>query len=208
MSNFKFAIFDFDGTLVDSAASMVPIYRNSLKAVGEDCTAAEAREYMHHSLLQVIRMRGMSDEKQIASFVKEIIRQVDLPENVALIETYSETISVLKSLKERGMKLAIVSGNSSTHIREYLSKEGIADSFVTIVGNDVCPTPKPAPDPLLMAMQAAPEFTKEEVIYIGDSLQDVECAKNAGVTGILLDRCNEHSSFAGERARDLTYLLR
>ena len=54
----RIVIFDFDGTLFDTADAMVVIFRKSFQEVGMGCTEEEARHYMHQSLQEKIDVGG------------------------------------------------------------------------------------------------------------------------------------------------------
>ena len=47
---------------------------------------------------------------------------------------------------------------------------------------------------------------KNECIYIGDSLQDVACAENAEIDGILIDRKGEYADYSGKKILSLKEL--
>jgi HAD superfamily hydrolase (TIGR01549 family) len=114
-------------------------------------------------------------------------------EDLKKIEVFPEVSEVLGTLKKNDKKIAVVSGNSVTHIGRVLKIIGLDQYFDFYVGGDSTKNPKPFADPLLKAMELSGNPLKETCLYIGDSLQDPECAKNAGIDGFLLDRKNEYA---------------
>lgn len=204
----RLAIFDFDGTLVDSELSLIEVYKEGFAAINETCSPEQAREYMHHSLKEVIVERKIIEEKRIILFVKTVIEAIDNENNLKLIKPYPEVENVLKTLQNHNFNLAIVTGNSKTHVEKVLKQYGLYHYFEYVVDSIICSVPKPAPDPLLMCLDHFPDVKKEGTFYVGDSLQDIESAKDAGIDGYLLERKNEYPSFAGRKFHDLEAMLK
>ncbi|MBQ2494101.1 MAG: HAD-IA family hydrolase, partial [Bacilli bacterium] len=66
---------------------------------------------------------------------------------------------------------------------------------------------KPHPEPILLACQELGVPADSSVLYVGDSLQDAECAKAAGVDYVLIDREGELSDYPGWKIASLEELL-
>ena len=63
--------------------------------------------------------------------------------------------------------------------------------MLTMVGNDTYHRPKPDPEPILIALEQTGFLEKkDEVVFVGDSDQDIKCAKAAGVDPIIVKRSN------------------
>ena len=86
---------------------------------------------------------------------------------------------MLKELKQRGMKIAVVSNKPDEAVK-ILCKEYFGEYVDVAIGATENMARKPAPDALLKAMDEL-GVTKEEVMYIGDSDVDIATSKNAGV---------------------------
>lgn len=186
----KLAIFDFDGTLFDTYESLVIVYQKGFQKIGLPCTREECAIHMHHSLEQTIRARQIP-EHLITPFVKEIIRALDDEDALKAIRQFPETLEAIRRTKKAGLTLAIVTGNSSEHVRNVLKMNQLNDDFETIIGSDICQESKPSPAPLLMALKKHPEITKEEAFYIGDSFQDVDAAKAVPMDSALIERVKD-----------------
>lgn len=206
MKQYKLYIFDFDGTLVDSYPTMLDIFNSSFRMIGQTCTPQQVMHYMRGSLIAVIGERGLSDS-QTNLFVGAIMAGIANKEFNKKTKVYYDTVDVLTRITSKGAKCAIVSNNSVPHIVEILNNNNIADLFDGIVGNDTCKTPKPAADPLLMVMDMFKGIDSKDVCYIGDSVNDYECALNAGVDGYLLDRNNEYANVNAPKIVTLWDLL-
>ena len=66
--------------------------------------------------------------------------------------------------------------------------------FGKIVGATDAPNDKPAPDPVHMAMGDSSASQYENLWFVGDSVVDIQCARNVGATAILIgDELTGHS---------------
>lgn len=206
MKPYKCYLFDFDGTLFDTADSLFEVYYAGLAAVGQSCTKEETSSFMHVSLDEMGRSRGMCFFKR-KRFILAIDKALDYPSSLAKIKTYSDVIPVLEALKRRGAILGIVSGNRVPHIKAVLETFHLASYFSFLVGSSIIRKPKPSGDPIRHAIRLAGGVKASETVYVGDSLQDPETANNGGIAGILLDRKAEYASFSGTTIRSLSELL-
>ena len=204
---FDVYLFDFDGTLVDSRESLVPVFRAGYSVVGREVSEEECSRWMHINLRQSLEDSGIPEE-QYETVVKAIIASLDLPESLALIRLYGDTLRVVRELKARGKRLGIVSNNGSAHIRNALRVLNVEeDLFDCVVGSDMFQNGKPSAEPIELALEILGEKKSKAVVYVGDSLQDPECAENADVSGILVDRENVHPDYGGIRIPSLKELL-
>lgn len=207
MKQYELYFFDFDGTLFDSYKSLVHVYDEAFRTIGQSSDEKDARVFMHMSLEETLRVRGVTDPKERKTFLAGIAKAIDDPKYVALTAIYPDVREVLAELKKRGRGIGLVSGNSPIHIALVLKEYGLSGYFTAVVGSSDLYRPKPFADPILHGLKSFPDTEKKDAVYIGDSLQDPETAFNAGVDGILLDRNNEYISYEKKKIRTLRELL-
>ncbi len=188
--NKKLVIYDFDGTLFDTYESLVLVYQRGFAAIGMECTKEECAHHMHHSLGETIMERKVP-ENLIPLFVEKIVDALDDDDVISLIKPFPETLDALKRCDKACCKLAIVTGNTTTHVHKVLKYYGWDEYFSCVIGSDICPETKPNPAPLNKALSSFPIISKEEAVYIGDSLQDLEAAKRAGIDSYLVNRASK-----------------
>lgn len=193
MEEFDVYLFDFDGTLVDSHDSLKEIFKRAYKAVGVDVDDNFILHLMRVQLQQGYReLNAPQDEDSINLFASEIIRLLDDEEITKLVKNYDDVKQALFILHSMGKKLGIVTSNNQKHVRDVLRHLGIDESyFSVIVGNTETKKHKPNPDPILKALELL-NISSDGVCYVGDGLDDMECAVNSGVYPILLDRLDEY----------------
>lgn len=173
-------IFDFDGTLIDTAPDLIRATNLYLESQGfEPLPAAAIRNEI-----------GMGLRKFIADIYPNHhhdegkIKQIEL-DFLAIYEREYLTSpdpfpGVLQFLAEWDQKAAIVSNKRARFIQPILQKVGL-DTYPwsAIIGGDTYPTMKPHPAPLLAAIEAA-GATPETTLIVGDGFPDVHGALAVG----------------------------
>ncbi len=186
MKQYQTYIFDFDGTTFDSASTMGPVFRAGFEAIGRTCTDEQGQEYMHHSIEALAKAEHFED--RFEEFINAVAVALDWPETIAATKVFPDAEEALKELRKRGKKIGIMSGNITSHINLVLRNLKMEDAFDVVVGSDLIQHPKPAPDGILLACERLGVKADRDVLYIGDSEQDIQAAEAAGVDGVLIDR--------------------
>lgn len=205
MKEYDVYLLDFDGTTFDTSESLFPVFLHGFEAIGKKCTPEDARHYMHFSLPQAAKMANLSEE-EFVPWAEEICRALDYEDSLSLVKIFPETKEVVLRLHSKGKKLGIVTGNLSDHVKKLLERFDLADIFTVIVGSDIYTRSKPDREPIDIALKRL-GVDSSSAVYVGDSLQDVECGHNAGIDAILVDRNDEHPDFAGEKIKSLRQLF-
>lgn len=208
MKQYRFYIFDFDGTLFDSKESLGYVYKAGFDAIGDrSYKLSDAEIYLHCSLSQEAEYAHISPE-QFPIWVGAITKALDYPENIAMIKIFPEVEETIKALHEKGKVIGLATGNSEKHVGLVLDLYHLQSYFGSVAGCTKVKASKPAPDVLIEAARLCGESLGKDTVYIGDSLQDAECAINAGIDGILIDRHDDYPDFKGVKIHDLRELLK
>jgi phosphoglycolate phosphatase len=182
----RLAIFDCDGTLVDSGATIFAALRTSLEAHGRAVPPArEARRVVGLSLFQAMEMlvpgasadelSAMAETYKVAFQAMRAAGEVEEP----LFDGIAELID---RLANDGWALAVVTGKSDRGLRHCLAAHGLGDRFVSLQTADRHPS-KPHPAMALAAMEEA-GASPSQTVMIGDTGWDMGCARGAGVGAI------------------------
>lgn len=168
-------LFDLDGVLVDSFEVM----RQAFTLAYRDVVGAGEppfREYNRHLgryFPDIMRIMGLPAEME-APFVRESSR---LAGQVTLFPGIAE---LLRSLRQRGLRLAVATGKSGWRARSLLRRLGVLGLFDYVIGSDEVPSAKPAPDIVIRALDLL-RVSPNELIMVGDALSDLAAARAAGV---------------------------
>jgi phosphoglycolate phosphatase len=182
----RLAIFDCDGTLVDSGAN---IYTALAAALTEHGLAVPPPAACR-------RVIGLSLVEAMAALVPELPATM----HAELAQTYKAQfhelrargvideplfdgiLDLLDSLEEQGWLLAVATGKSDRGLRHCLGANGIHARFISLQTADRHPS-KPHPSMAQLAMSEA-GATPELTVVIGDTSFDMGMAKAAGAMGI------------------------
>lgn len=153
-------IFDLDGTLVDSMSTHYRAWRWALREHGAPPEVFRWQEFVAHGGMaapdiveDLNRLHGLRmPPHQVAEEKRERYAHLLETEHLPLIP---ETISLVRSLKERGIPYAIGTGSMSTGARATLRSAGIEELFPLLVTPEDVPPGrgKPAPDIFLLAAE-------------------------------------------------------
>jgi putative hydrolase of the HAD superfamily len=120
----------------------------------------------------------------------------------AHFELYEDALPALLAVRERGLKIGLLS-NSSRNLREFVQHHGLtADAVLTSHAHGKT---KPH-ESIFRAVLGLLDVRAQEALMVGDTLHDdIEGALGVGMRAVLLDRDGRHPEVAG-RLRDLSAL--
>jgi len=182
----RLAIFDCDGTLVDSQHNICAAMEQCFAAAGLEPPARErTRRVVGLSLVEAIRaMLPEADEHFHAALAEEYKRAFQAMRAQGLAEEplYSGIAELLDRLEAEGWLLGVATGKSDRGTALCLEHHGLLGRFVSLQTADRHPS-KPHPSMIEQAMADAGAGA-ETTLMIGDTSYDMAMARAAGVTAI------------------------
>jgi len=180
----RLALFDCDGTLVDSQANICRAMEAAFDLSGlVPPPRAATRAIVGLSLVEAMAVLAPdADHHRLASDYKLVFRR--LREDGALDPEplFEGVAGVLDALRDGGWTLGVATGKSDRGLRHVLAVHGIADRFATLQTADRHPS-KPDPAMALAAMaEAGAEPARTAVI--GDTAFDMGMARAAGARAV------------------------
>jgi AHBA synthesis associated protein len=171
-------VFDLDGVLVDSFAVMREAFTIAYAEVVGDGPAPfdEYNRHLGRYFPDIMKIMGLPLAME-EPFVRESYR---LAHQVVV---FDGVVDVLRTLRERGIGLAVATGKSGPRARSLLERLGILPMFDHVIGSDEVACPKPAPDIVLRALDLL-GVQPPEAMMIGDAVTDLASARGAGVTAV------------------------
>ena len=185
MSDFtpKVVIFDLDGTLLNSIADLGIACNHALETYGFPTHAAE--EYPHlvgngvNRLIERALPVGHKDEATVLRLREAFIPYYDT-HNCVHTRPYPGIPELLDTLKQRGVRLAVAS-NKYQDATARLVKHFFPNMFDVVLGERPQVPRKPEPQIVYDILRALSIGQDENILYVGDSLVDIQTAHNARV---------------------------
>ena len=181
----KLAIFDLDGTLVDSLGDLADACNNGLKKMGYPVHELEKyRYFVGDGVLKLVE-RILPEDKRSEENISALKAEFDSYYNVHYADKthpYDGIVSLLDALSAKGVKLAVAS-NKPDEFTKSVVNVFFEGKFDMVLGKCPDTEKKPAPDILLKIMDAL-DVSADETVMIGDTNVDIRTAKNAGVSSI------------------------
>lgn len=175
--NITTLLFDFDGTLLNTNELIIHTFSTVLNkhfpnSYGRD----DIMKFIGPSLKQTFETIAPSRTEELIKEYRELNKTLH-DEMVSVYDGVEETLYLLKN---RGLKMAIVSTKKKDTILHGLRLMGVSELFDTVISLDDVDNPKPDPEPILKALSELSSSASESLM-IGDNSHDIEGGKNAGV---------------------------
>ena len=186
MSEARIAVLDVDGTLVDTNYQHALAWYRAFRSLG-----------VTFPVWRIHRLIGMGGDQLVAALGgDEVEERIGEKARERWVEEFDPMMAetallpgareLVVALKERGHRVVLASSGKPHHVDralDLLDVRDIADAWTT--SEDVEST-KPAPDLLQVALKKLGEPADAPSMVIGDSVYDVEAAKNAGMPAVVV----------------------
>ncbi|MFV5264047.1 phosphoglycolate phosphatase [Acinetobacter courvalinii] len=189
-------LFDLDGTLVDSAADLYRAMNLSLTKLGLPLvTEAQVRVWVGKGAAKLCEavlshLFGQVDAQQQTQLLSTFM-QVYAQELCVDTQVYDGVLPFLEYCQAHNIAMACVTNKPEHLARGILDVLELAPYFKMVVGGDSLAERKPHPLPLLHCVEQA-GITTAETLMIGDSSNDVEAARRAGIDCIVVSYGYNH----------------
>ena len=175
------AIFDVDGTLVDSVDLHASAWQEALVKFGHNVTFEQARSQIGKGgdqLIPVFLSRA-DHGAEIEDWRSKLFRSKYLP----LVRPFSAVPELLRRVREAGLQVAVASSAKKSEFEVYLVIACIKDLVDVAISSEDAEQSKPAPDIFRVALKKL-GIEGPEAVAIGDTPYDAEAAGKAGIPTI------------------------
>ena len=171
-------IFDWDGTLVDSAQLGLVAFEKTFSELGVPFAHAVYEATYSPNWYSTYEALGLPKERwEVAD---ELWIRHYGEQSAPLIEGVGET---LLALRGKGYQLAIVSSGSRSRVGREVLQSVLKDAFQVIICNEDITHKKPHPEGLERAIREL-KVAPSECAYVGDAPEDIEMGRRGNVMTI------------------------
>ena len=204
----KAVVLDFDGTIVNTVGLLSEAWARAASLMGIRIDPKDVEKYVGLAGPEIsLKITGGDEAK--AAELRRLKDEIYDAEYIGRIRLFEDVEPSLKILREKGVKTAVASSQTTRRLKKYLSLLGVLKMFDALVGSDNVARRKPAPDVFLKAAELL-EVKPEECFAVGDTCFDCESAKSAGMRFILVSRrgtCCEDADFTVKSLDEATSII-
>jgi HAD superfamily hydrolase (TIGR01549 family) len=168
-------LFDWDGTLVDSAQLGLTAYEKAFAELGIPFDHETYCAVYSPNWLSVYEGLGLPKEQWQRA--DELWTQHYDEQSAELIKGAGETLA---DLRQKGYRLGVVSSGNDCRVNREIEELGLAGFFEVVICHEQIGNRKPHPEGLETAMRSL-GCSQKESCYVGDTPEDIEMGKGAGV---------------------------
>lgn len=180
----KLAIFDLDGTLLNTIADLAQSTNYALKTLGYPTHEEKAYKFMVGNGINKLFERALPEgEKSAENILRmraEFIPYYDI-HNADKSCPYPGICELLEVMQQKGIILAVASNKYQSATEKLVAHYFPQVHFAAVFGQREGIQPKPNPT-VIEDILSLTHINREEVLYIGDSGVDMQTAINADVT--------------------------
>jgi len=183
----KLVIFDLDGTMLNTIDDLANSCNYILKKYNLPIHSVEKYKTFVGNGVKKLIERALPKEKINEEFVEKL--------HMKFVEYYSQhfeektvpyegILKLLKDLSKKEVKLAVASNKFNSATRSLVKKYFREFEFSSVLGQREGIPIKPNPQIVYDVMNESDIIDKQEVIFVGDSGEDMKTATNAGIDSI------------------------
>lgn len=181
--SYTFAIFDWDGTLMDSTARIISCMQETARIADLPIpTVAAIKSIIGLSMDTVIDKMFPGAETHRRKFLTDTYREQYVELDSTPSPLFNGSLGLLNWLRERDILMAVATGKARAGLNRALESVELLNYFEFSVCADEAMS-KPHPEMILRLLEQTGK-TIDETIVIGDSVHDLGMASNAGVDSI------------------------
>jgi HAD superfamily hydrolase (TIGR01509 family) len=178
------AIFDIDGTLIDSVDLHALAWHEAFAHFGHDVSFEQARSQIGKGGDNLLPAFLSDDQIRDHGKQLEVWRGKHFKANyLQMVRPFAAVPELLQRLRHEELKLAVASSAKKDELEIYLDIAGVTGLFDVTVSSEDVERSKPAPDVFEVTLQKL-EVPPDAAIVIGDSPYDAQAAGKTGLRTI------------------------
>jgi HAD superfamily hydrolase (TIGR01549 family) len=176
------AIFDIDGTLVDSVDLHAAAWQMALERFGKNVSLEKVRRQIGKGgdqlmpvFLSPIELKRFGAE--LEQYRSELFKRKFLPR----VKAFPAVRQLFERIRQDGKRVALASSAKGDELKTYKKIAGIDDLIETETSSDDAERSKPYPDIFHAALAELGDVAPDAVLVVGDTPYDAEAAGKANL---------------------------
>jgi HAD superfamily hydrolase (TIGR01509 family) len=180
----KAAIFDVDGTLVDSVDLHASAWQEALLKFGHQVTFEQVRSQIGKGGDQLIPVfLSQAEQKDHGEAMQEWRGELFKSKYLPMVRPFSAVPELLRRVRDAGMIVAVASSAKQAELDIYLEIAGVKDLVDVATSSEDAAQSKPAPDIFQVALKRL-GIDGHEAVALGDTPYDAQAATKTGIPTI------------------------
>jgi phosphoglycolate phosphatase len=195
MRAYDLILFDLDGTLVETAPEIMDAVNDALRRFSlPEVTQQQVNDWIGHGTRELLvqaladRTGAKPEHVRLSEFLRIVLPVYDTYYEQRCgtrSHLYPKVRETLVSLREQGVKLAVVTNKEGRYTQVVLNMHQLTPMFDAVISGDTLPTKKPNPAGVSQCLRQF-GVGADRALFVGDSSIDAATARNAGLPVWLL----------------------
>jgi phosphoglycolate phosphatase-like HAD superfamily hydrolase len=179
---FKYVVFDLNGTIFDDVKIGLESCNRLLEYYGRPRISLKRfQDTFTTPWIEFFKINGVLAEQIDIPTHQNLYREVHKSLNKERLKLRPHTEDILKYLREKGMKLGVLSSRNIKDLRDELKQAKIHDLFHAVIGEDHLYTDGTQAEKNTHRLINELGITEPtQVLYIGDMIPDIRIAREYG----------------------------
>ncbi len=207
MKTYRHLVFDIDGTLLNTAGIHLTSLERALRRLwGEKRPLPDLGFSFGIPGLRTMELLNFPDAK---AAYEVWVKEYSACSKEMGIELFDGMREILEKLQHTKASLGIITSKTREEYEDDFNQRGLGGCFTCAVTASDTPRGKPFPDPMLEYLKRT-GADPEDVLFFGDSVYDMDCAREAGVDHalVLWGSLNPEGIEADYRLTDMEEILK
>jgi len=176
-------LFDLDGTIADTIPLILACYRQMmLEHFGHEGDSEAWLRTIGRPL--PLMLRGIAESDAHAEELRRTYKRIQHGLHDDMVRPFTGIREIVRDMVERESPRAIVTSKGAPMTERTMRVCEVITDFEVVITADHVRQPKPDPEPVHLALERLGTRASERVVFVGDSLHDIEAGHAAGVTTV------------------------
>ena len=180
MSKYRLVVFDFDGTVADTAAHIVATSHAMLRATGfPDIPDEKIRQTIGLPFEQCLAIMTQCNDEAVIMHCAEVYRSMFFQQKEAIATLFPTVKETLQQIHQHGILMGIATSRSRYSLDLLCKQMGIDGMFRRCMAYEDAEQKKPAPEMVLKLLEHF-QIAAEDTLVVGDTIYDIQMGQRAG----------------------------